>query len=385
VPESPISPTRTEHVLKGVPKIGFYTGGPRCPEDLTFPAVLRALAEYLGEDVGCYEVRTRSADPRFGCTYAYFLGTSGAAFQLGCSDHWDMSQNDPRRMAADPLAAFDHAFEAFGRSYAYLPVADPANGAAQLRQRIVASLDQGLPVISFGVVGPPEAGLITGYEEGGEVLLGWNFFQSDPNFAAGLTYDDNGYFRKRGWYADAEAVIIIGEKISRPEYPRLFRKSLEWAVELLTTPAVLVNGGAQASGIAAYDVWMENLGRDREFATLDDRGLFWRFLVHDSLVGQVAEARWYGSVYLSRLANLAPGNLIRAEALRAAACLTEQHDLMWQVWDAVGGIGIDPSKSATFARPEVRRSMLPILQQARALEEQVAVHLAQALSGTSRG
>jgi len=34
-------------VLEGVPRVHFYEGGKRCPEDITFPSCLRAILEYL--------------------------------------------------------------------------------------------------------------------------------------------------------------------------------------------------------------------------------------------------------------------------------------------------------------------------------------------------
>ena len=33
-------------VLENVPRVSFYEGGPRCPKDICFPSVLRALMEY---------------------------------------------------------------------------------------------------------------------------------------------------------------------------------------------------------------------------------------------------------------------------------------------------------------------------------------------------
>jgi hypothetical protein len=30
-------------VLEGIPRVNFYHGGPRCPEDIPFPSVMRAL------------------------------------------------------------------------------------------------------------------------------------------------------------------------------------------------------------------------------------------------------------------------------------------------------------------------------------------------------
>lgn len=36
------------------------------------------------------------------------------------------------------------------------------------------------PVIAIGVVGPPEPCIVAGYDKGGEVLIGWSFFQDRP-------------------------------------------------------------------------------------------------------------------------------------------------------------------------------------------------------------
>ncbi len=36
-------------VLEGVPRVQFYEGSPRCPEDVCLPSVLRAYLEFLGD------------------------------------------------------------------------------------------------------------------------------------------------------------------------------------------------------------------------------------------------------------------------------------------------------------------------------------------------
>lgn len=43
-------------VLEGVPRVHFYAGGDRCPEDITFPSCLRACLEYLGNGLGCKHI-----------------------------------------------------------------------------------------------------------------------------------------------------------------------------------------------------------------------------------------------------------------------------------------------------------------------------------------
>jgi hypothetical protein len=44
--QTPASPSRV--VLDGVPRIHFYEGGPRCPEDIPWPSALRACLECMG-------------------------------------------------------------------------------------------------------------------------------------------------------------------------------------------------------------------------------------------------------------------------------------------------------------------------------------------------
>ena len=68
------------HILDGVPRVHFYEGGPRCPEDISFPSVMRALMEYLGEeDFGCRSSRALQPGCKIACSYAFFVGVSGVA------------------------------------------------------------------------------------------------------------------------------------------------------------------------------------------------------------------------------------------------------------------------------------------------------------------
>ncbi len=125
--------------------------------------------------------------------------------------------------SADPLDGFRRAFEAagyacqfalkrdFAQSHGYPQAQD--YGEDDFRALIVQSIrDTGRPVIAFGVVGPPECSLITGYDEGGDVLIGWSFFQDEAWCNAGVEFEPSGYFRKRNWFADTHGLILIGDK-----------------------------------------------------------------------------------------------------------------------------------------------------------------------------
>ena len=101
-------------------------------------------------------------------------------------------------------------------------------------------------------------------------------------------------------------------------------------------------------------------------------------------MGTVAEARWYGSVFLAQLVEgfeAGPGRPGRqAEVLHAAACYAAEHDLMWEVWDLAGGIGNQEAYRA-MADTDVRRAMADVVRQARDQDAQAAEHIERALAG----
>lgn len=204
-------------VLDGVPRVHFYEGGKRCPEDFGLPSVVRAYAEYLGDPyVGCHSIRALAQEPDWmlGCSYGYGILTSGMAFQqLWHRSEWRYP-GDLLRFAPDPTAIYRRALEASGYPYEIIGNAaalsamgiagdsfDACLDEAAMRERIVASIrDHGRPVMALGVVGPPECGLVAGYDEGGDVLIGWSFFQGHLEFSGNnpdVSFEPSGYYRKR--------------------------------------------------------------------------------------------------------------------------------------------------------------------------------------------
>ena len=46
------------------------------------------------------------------------------------------------------------------------------------RRKIVHSIDNKRPVISYGIIGAPDEGVVAGYDQNGRVLLGRSFFHN---------------------------------------------------------------------------------------------------------------------------------------------------------------------------------------------------------------
>jgi hypothetical protein len=291
-------------------------------------------------------------------------------------------------MSDDPAAPERHIFQAIGYAHEWVEKDGERDSEALFRQRIIESLQRGMPVLGYGVIGPPEPSIIAGYDEGGDVLIGWNFFQGIPEFNAGVEFEPSGQFRKRDWFGSTECLLIIGEKGDRPPLEETYRTALQWMLHVTRTPMVRPEPDApewyrqRHNGLAAYEAWAEHLLRDEAWPAGDEPALRAHHHVHNDAVGTLAEARWYGSVFLAQLAEgfaAGPGKRgATAEILHAAACYAAEHDLMWEVWERAGGIG-NPDAYRAMADPAARRAMAEIVREAREQDARAAEHMERAL------
>ncbi len=383
-----------------MPRVHFYEGGKRCPEDIIIPSVMRAVLEYLGEeDYGCKHCPVHGQACKVFCTYAHLVGVSGAAAFLSWKEGWHGDNIALFYMDADPDAVERHIFDAIGYAYEQVIKEDGRNNEALFRQRIVASIDRGMPVLGYGVIGPPEPSIITGYDEGGDVLIGWSFFQNFPDFNAGVEFEPAAegqpgaaeqprYFRKRDWFKDTENLLIIGEKRPKPSLPEVSRAALRWLIQVTRTPMVHPEPDApehyrqRHNGLAAYDAWADHLLHDTEWPADDEATLHAHHQIHNDAIGSLAEARWYGSVFLAEIADhfaAGPGKAGTTEhVFHAAACYAAEHDLMWTLWDLAGGIS-NPEAFRAMADPATRRAMAEIVRQARDQDTKAVEHMEQAL------
>ena len=356
-------------VLDGVPRVGFYpdvkdNGGKPWPEDFIFPSCLRAIMEYHGD--------TRD-------DYVHIMGVSGAGFFL----NWGGWQGDNVAlyyMSADLGAVFAHTFEAIGYESQSSPCGKPGTHPEAIREIVLAEINAGRPCLAHGVVGPPEPSIITGYDDGGDVLIGWSFFQTDSEARKALEFEPGGYFRKRNWESETWDVMTVGQRKSEPDRKKVFRKALEWGLEVARTAKSWQD---RPNGIAAFDAWIEHLQRDEEIAN-------WKpgeppdppFSVHRDATDVIAEGRWYASRFLAReTPECMPYQASHLYA--AASCYAKEHELMWKVWRNEGGMNRNAETMANFASPEVRRRSIAIIKQARDLDRQAADHIEVALNATT--
>jgi len=373
---------RVRRVLADVPTVSFELHRTkkkdalrRCPESHPFPSCLRACLEYLGQGMGFTRIAAHGSEWRLDNAYVYLMGTTGAAFRLSWRPGWHMDNPELGHATEDPSAPYRLGLASLGWEYELAEKRGGAGEEALFRERIVASIrSHGRPVIAKGVVGPPVDCLITGYDESGDVLIGWSYFQGTKEFARDLRFEPDGCFRRRGWFADTERLIVLGERREAPPPRDAYRDALQLALRVARTP---VTHGDRHNGIAAYRAWADAIQEDGELVGRKTAELRHRYHVHQDAVGTIAEGRWYAHNFLhSLLANAAAPEILG----EAARCYNEQHTLMWKLWALVGGPGHADKKARLFADREIRRKTAALILEAQELDRQAAGHIEQALA-----
>ena len=373
---------RIRKVLEEVPQVSFVlhrkkdqSGMMRCPESMPFPSCLRACLEYLEEDMGGRTITAYGRDWRLDTTYVFLMGTTGSAFRLSWKPEWYLGNPDITLIADEPLAPYRRGMESLGYAYELLERQTPGMTEKKFAGRIMDSIrGKGRPVIANGVVGPPTDCLITGFDEGGEVLVGWSFFQGEKEFSADLEFEPDGGFRKRNWFENTHRIILLGEKRENPPLERVYRDTLQWVLEIARATSVR---GECLSGPAAYEAWAGKIEDEAEFLNKKVKDLHFRYLVHQDATGMIAEGRWYAGLFLRQM--MEDVSCPEDELSRAAECYNGQHDLIWKMWSLVGGPGASVGKAKLFRESDVRKKTAAFIREAKDLDRRAADHIEKAL------
>jgi hypothetical protein len=338
-----------------VVKVGFYgaTGDNRSPEDFCLPACMTSLMQYLGEDIGMENNGkhvTRHA-------YADFLTASGMAFGLLWHPEFCMSCMDLTQVN-EHNDTIKNVFNWAGYEYDILEKNTKGDNREDIKTRIIDQINRGIPVIAFGIIGPPECLIICGYDEGGDVLIGWSSFQEEEH----CEKEPNGMFCKRDWYDTLWKVVICGRKVGR---------KTNWKDVLVRGLSVMQKQECShyLAGSAAYDAWMEYV-LNPELSKVDDTTLKSRHQLHHILVGNHAEARYYGHLSLKKFSD--------EETAKVADVFMNIHDTCWKVWGVLGEYGQEDVWIG-FRDAEKRQEIARLLSQIKELDKTAVEHLQSAL------
>lgn len=341
---------RTEQscILHGVPKVAYTF-----EECTPFCAALKACLNYMGQQVD----------------YAYIMAATGAAFRLRWNTGaWDGGNVDIMNIYEDRFEAFRRGTRAAGRSCRILT--REGSNKEEFIKFIKAEIDEGRPVIALGIIGPPEACLITGYQENGRKLLGWNCFQDNQEFARNVTIHPSGYFITDGWWENEEtrAVMSVGEYQKGPLDQVEVLKN---GIDILTKDKVSFceNGRTTeyAGGQRAYEAWAKAVGDDKEFpngAILPI--LYERMMCQGDAQVMVGEGRSYAACFLEWIGRTNPS--VEESCNQAAGYFRKAAECIFQMNEPKGGFMQDEVTTRKFAEPGVRKQIVPLIYKAKEYE-----------------
>lgn len=217
-------------------------------ENYMFPSCMRSIMGALNEDSKM--------------DFLFFAGVTGDLFtQIWLEPKWQYndSYSNVCKNTQLPIKA---AFNACGYSYEYFYKEDIERRKTEYTQKIVDSIDQGLPVLTFGIIGPPICSIICGYDENGDVLIGWSQFTDEQNhdIPTDLVTPEN-YFSVRNGLDRSEALVFLKKKDKMPEIAESIRTSI-FNIPTWASPSSANN---VYFGKKAFEKWAESLLCDECF------------------------------------------------------------------------------------------------------------------------
>lgn len=266
-------------ILYGIRKIEHGAYG----SNTMFPICVKAVSEYLGDDV----------------SYAYIMAATGAAFRLVWNqDEWDLSNIDIYHTLTESNDIYQYGAKALGREFSFLGREEGVS-KKEFATYIKTAVAKGYPIIALGIIGPPEPCIVAGFESDGDVVMGWNFFQNDPEFSVTVDTMDNGYFRCEAWWenTDTQAVMYIGEK---KDIPYTHKEIVKMALKIMKAR----EENTYAKGIRAYQAWKDMLLQEKWFVnggTFDN--LFSKLLVQNDAMACLHDGRKWAAKYFEELGN----------------------------------------------------------------------------------
>lgn len=333
---------RDQCILLGVSRVQY------CPEELTpFPACLKSAANYIGIDVG----------------YDFTMAASGAAFRLTWDEQeWNMGNVDAIFTYDNPERVFRQGIEALGCNFKLLG-RDNNTRKSDFIAFIKSQIDKGNPVIALGIIGPPEACIITGYRNNGETLLGWNFFQDNPEFNRDVKLDESGYFITDSWWDNPNTLAVMALEPHDGKMADI-KTVLKNGIEAMEGR----KSGKYAKGLLAYDAWAKAVENDSDFSEdLILPLLAERLITHYDAVDCITDGRYNAALFMRKAANQYPEHKLLFE--QAANYFMKVYELHARFFEVAGGFERGETQMRNFAKPDVRMKTGQIIRQAKVYDE----------------
>ncbi len=333
------------------------------PHSLAFPSAMMSLKVLMGGNHRTHELSAHQRTWRSDEDYYLHLGLSGEGFRFlfNTAEYFRFAMEEGAQPLLDCLAMEGIP----AKVYAAKP-APHINGVwhdeAHLKELVLDTLKGGFPALLLGRTASDWAVLATGYEAGGETLVGWTFVPGADMSNKSFAPEDCQYICDWAQGADA-AAIVTGAQDEVKSRQAIFRRALSRGERFLRQPAGQHSGGKSGS----YDEWISKM----------QDGAFWQAPFTgrpgiDPEIWDIAERRAFAAEFLEEA-----GQELKTQALIPASDSCRRiHDLMWRI----NGLCDGEDAQAKLKDPAVRREIVSILNTCRDLDIKAADAIGKALA-----
>jgi len=341
-------------VLYGVPKVSYGAFGGCTP----LPMAMKAAANYMGMELD----------------YTNAIVYCGAAFRISWNEtSWDGGNVGDILAFDDPRKVFRLALESLGCECNLLERTQSTK-KSDFADFIKAKIDMGIPVMARGIIGPPEMGVITGYRNNGDTLLGWNVFQEYQDVAKNVSFDDSGYYITTHWWEnpDTNAVMSFGETTGQGFSVKTI---VENAIEVMTPRK---HGGYAKAGYA-YDAWKKAILDESEFsANMVSPLLVERLMCQGDAMDCLADGRQNAHKFFKNLADKEPSQPLFKQLAHQFAITAAGTQKMYET---LGGWERGAQQMKALLKPETRQKLGELIDECKAADEK-ALELLNCLEKT---
>ncbi|MDF2686437.1 MAG: transcriptional regulator, AraC family [Clostridia bacterium] len=271
--------------------------------------------------------------------FSFFAGITGDFFtQIWGEPKWQYndSYSTVARDTGEPIKA---AFNACGYEYEYYSKQEISSNQQKFIGKIVDSIDKGFPVLTFGIVGPPICSIIFGYDENGDILIGWSQFTDEPKEEnpLDLVVAEN-YFQVRNGLDRSNALIFFGKKRKTPAVEQSIKDSLLNIHKFSALPQTKnIHFGKKA-----FDDWADSLLCDEYFAT--EEMLAYPLDTYGSCIVMVGSNMHGINRYLERALELCPD--INEYIIKLQNAFNNEMEALQKLVDYQSGYFFDANRKA---------------------------------------
>ncbi len=311
-------------------------------ERFSFPSALTSVLEGLDEDPGLAKSGDTGSDEAARSMYKRILASSGMAFGLLWSPDFCTSSLDLMQVA-DHDETIRRAFNYVAYDFEIIEKSSVTDNKSLMWDKVLRSINEGKGVLAFGIIGPPECSLVTGYNEDGQILYGWSHFQSH----AAEDCDTEGRFVSRDWYENIWKIVIVGEKKSHTdEFETILKQGSKIA------RSTLLDG--YFAGPAAYDAWINFVKHlNLSNSSINEQRTYLDFL--KQLVLMQAEAKEALATFIRYQGNE------DSELLQIAKLYEEISELARKIYALLPAFG-DQSAYLRFEDPELKKVLCDLIR-----------------------